>query len=43
MDAKVLAEKPSCRVPAEQGILQDWSKHRLAAGDVDALWPAAGC
>ncbi len=41
MDAEVLAEKSSCRVPAEQGALQDWTKHRLAVGEVHALWP--GC
>ncbi len=37
MDAEVLAKKSSCRVPAEQGALQDWTKHRLAAANVHTL------
>jgi len=42
MDAEVLAKKASCRVPAEQGDLQKWTKHRLTAANVHVLWPAAG-
>ena len=40
MDAELLSKKSSCGVAAEQGALQDWTKHRLTAAEVHTLTQA---